>query len=89
MAQMISGDGNCNQNGTYSVMHMARQRWQSKQYGEYNALLSGGDDDEDHCVQEEWLAGVAILTAPSLDQSSSPSISGQYQIFRSTRRNTI
>ena len=53
MAQPISDDGNRNQKGTYSVMHMARQRWQSKRYGEFNVLLSGGDDGEDHCVQEE------------------------------------
>ena len=73
MARPISDDGNRNQKGTYSVMHMARQRWQSKRYGEFNALLIGGnDDDEDHCIREELLSGVAILIAPSLDQSSSP-----------------
>ena len=71
MAQLISDDGSRYQNGRYNVVHMARRRWQSKRYGEYNALRSGGDDNGDRCVGEERLVEVAVLIASSLDQSSS------------------
>ena len=71
MAQPIGNDGNHNRNGKNNVLQMARQRWESKRYGEYNALRSGGDDSGDRCVGEERLVEVAVLIASSLDQSSS------------------